>query len=239
MGTPLYMAPEQARGDPDVDHRADLHAVGVMLYEMLAGRPPYVGANVNLITFAILTGKPPQLANVAPKVPHDLADIVMKAIAPDRAARFASARELREALASNLRGETREPAIEIVVVPPQPRRPRAPEPSLDIVVEPPMPVWRAPQTPPRTEYLAPSRPAPARRPQAPHEQHALHARPLALDERRPSGSMAVVSGASSDYVHPATLLTESARMRRRLLTLLRLLAVSIGIAILSSLIRSY
>src|SRR5207245_11793372 len=49
LGTPMYMAPEQARGVPDIDHRVDIHAAGVILYEMLAGRPPYVGENYNLV----------------------------------------------------------------------------------------------------------------------------------------------------------------------------------------------
>jgi serine/threonine-protein kinase len=98
MGTPLYMAPEQVRGQRDLDARVDLHAVGVMLYEMLAGQPPYQGEQFGPIAHAILTGTPPELRAVAPDVDPALAAIVMKAFAPDREKRFSSARELREAL---------------------------------------------------------------------------------------------------------------------------------------------
>jgi serine/threonine-protein kinase len=98
MGTPLYMAPEQVRGQRDLDARVDLHAVGVMLYEMLAGQPPYQGEQFGPIAHAILTGTPPELRALVPDVDPPLAAMVMKAFAPDREKRFSSARELREAL---------------------------------------------------------------------------------------------------------------------------------------------
>jgi serine/threonine-protein kinase len=98
LGTPMYMAPEQARGAPDLDQRVDIHATGVMLYEMLAGRPPYRGENYNLVLYEILTGKPPSLAQVAPELEVSLCDIVMKAFAPDRNVRFQTAAEFRDAL---------------------------------------------------------------------------------------------------------------------------------------------
>jgi serine/threonine-protein kinase len=98
MGTPLYMAPEQVRGQGDLDERVDVYAVGVMLYEMLAGRPPHQGATFGAIAHEILSGRAPALATVAPHVGAALDALVMKALAADRAARFASARELREAI---------------------------------------------------------------------------------------------------------------------------------------------
>ncbi len=98
LGTPVYMSPEQARGQLDVDHRADLHAVGVILYETLAGRLPYDGENYNAVLFAIVGGTPPPLRAVAPEIPPALEAIVMKAFAPDPAARYQSAAELRREL---------------------------------------------------------------------------------------------------------------------------------------------
>src|SRR5262249_48804158 len=73
IGTPLYMAPEQARGARDLDHRIDVHAVGVMLYEMLAGDLPYPGDNPNLVLFAIMNGRPIPLRDVAPAIDQVLA----------------------------------------------------------------------------------------------------------------------------------------------------------------------
>jgi serine/threonine-protein kinase len=98
MGTPQYMSPEQARGEPDVDHRADLYAVGVMMYKMLAGQPPYRGENYNLLLFEILSGQPTPLEKVAPDVDKELIQIVMRAMASDRKKRYQNARELRVAL---------------------------------------------------------------------------------------------------------------------------------------------
>ncbi|MSP62124.1 MAG: hypothetical protein EXR72_17675 [Myxococcales bacterium] len=98
LGTPQYMAPEQARGVSDLDHRVDLHAAGVMLYEMLAGQPPYSGDNYNIVLFEILNGKPPPLTRVAREVDPTLAAIVMKSFTHERDQRFQTARELREKL---------------------------------------------------------------------------------------------------------------------------------------------
>lgn len=93
MGTPMYMAPEQLRSERDIDARADLYAVGVLLYEMLAGRPPYDGNTFGVLAYQILDGRPPPLSS-------PLAEVVMRAFALDRARRFQSAAELRHALES-------------------------------------------------------------------------------------------------------------------------------------------
>ena len=98
LGTPLYMSPEQARGMPDIDHRTDLWSVGVVLYEMLVGKPPYDGANYNQIMGAILQGVlvPPRRTN--PALPEAIDQFVSKALAQDAAARFQDAAEMRSAL---------------------------------------------------------------------------------------------------------------------------------------------
>jgi serine/threonine-protein kinase len=97
VGTPNYLAPEQARGEP-VDARADLYAVGCLLYELLAGHPPFAGRAPMAVVNAHLHEEPPPLSSVAPGVSHRYAALVHKALAKRPADRFASADEMREAL---------------------------------------------------------------------------------------------------------------------------------------------
>jgi serine/threonine protein kinase/tetratricopeptide (TPR) repeat protein len=98
-GTPEYMAPEQARGD-DIDHRADLYACGVLLYELLAGTLPFEGASPREVVLLHLSQLPPDITIMAPdrKMPQALVDLVMKALSKDPADRFQSASAYAEAL---------------------------------------------------------------------------------------------------------------------------------------------
>ena len=98
MGTPGYMAPEQLAGDPTVDARADVFALGVVAYEMLAGRPPFTGATAHALATAYFTEKPPWLSEVRPEVPVELSRTIGRALAKAPEARFATAGEFREAL---------------------------------------------------------------------------------------------------------------------------------------------
>jgi serine/threonine protein kinase len=93
IGTPQYMAPEQALAATDVDARADLYACGVILYEMLAGEPPYDG-DVNAVLQKVIQGKFRPLAAVNPAVPRLLTHAVASAMKTDRDARVGSARDL-------------------------------------------------------------------------------------------------------------------------------------------------
>ncbi len=93
VGTPQYMSPEQARGDA-VDPRADVYALGAMLYEVLTGRAPVGGDSAQEIIDRVLAGPPEPLRRVAPGVPADLDAIVGKAMARTPSDRYATAREL-------------------------------------------------------------------------------------------------------------------------------------------------
>jgi tetratricopeptide (TPR) repeat protein len=97
MGTPAYMPPEQARGEP-VDARADVYALGAMLYHTLASEPPFVGKTVESILDAVLHDKPRPLAERTPEVPRDLITIIEKAMARDASERYPNAKELAEDL---------------------------------------------------------------------------------------------------------------------------------------------
>ena len=98
MGTPEYMAPEQADSADRVDMRADLFAVGAMLYEMLAGQRPMAGGDARQIAAQVRERGVVPLDQVAPGLPQGLASAVHRALAADPAARFATAAELRAAL---------------------------------------------------------------------------------------------------------------------------------------------
>ena len=94
LGTPSYMAPEQVMGERDVDHRADLYAVGVVGYELLAGRRPFQGKTAQQVVAAQLTGTPEDLRLHRPSVPPELARVFMRALEKRPADRWQSADEM-------------------------------------------------------------------------------------------------------------------------------------------------
>src|SRR5256714_11718504 len=93
MGTAQYMSPEQARG-LEVDARTDIFSLGVVLYEMVAGRTPFEGATQGDVLVSILDREPTPLARFAPDVPAELERIVTKALAKDREARYQTMKDL-------------------------------------------------------------------------------------------------------------------------------------------------
>ncbi len=91
LGTPAYMAPEQATADPHVDHRADIYAVGVLAYELLTGRPPFVGTTPQQVLAAHVTEVPDVVSIHRASVPPVLAELVMKCLEKKPADRWQSA----------------------------------------------------------------------------------------------------------------------------------------------------
>src|SRR5437763_3754944 len=93
LGTTAYMSPEQARG-LTVDARTDIFSLGVVIYELVAGRTPFGGTTRSDLIVALLERDPPPLARFAPEAPAELERLVMKALAKDREQRYQTAKDL-------------------------------------------------------------------------------------------------------------------------------------------------
>ena len=98
IGTLGYMAPEQLAGERDLDTRADVYALAVVGYEMLAGRPPFSRPTAQALVAAHLTEPPPPLSTVAPDVPHEVGAVISKALSKSPEDRYRTAAEFRNAL---------------------------------------------------------------------------------------------------------------------------------------------
>jgi TolB-like protein/tRNA A-37 threonylcarbamoyl transferase component Bud32 len=98
IGTPAYMSPEQAAGDPDVDHRADIYALGCMAYELLAGQPPFAGPSAQRIIAAQMTETPQPIGERRAETPAALGAMVMQCLEKDPARRPQSADDVAHAL---------------------------------------------------------------------------------------------------------------------------------------------
>lgn len=152
VGTPTYMSPEQTEGRRDVDGRADLYALGVILYRLLAGRRPFDAESLMDLVIKLRTETPKSPGTVAPgrSIPRELDAVVMKLLERRREKRYATAHALREALwpfssaggypwsAEALEPSTRRAAAarhaEKGAAPPAPPPPRPTLPSLPVVV---------------------------------------------------------------------------------------------------------
>src|SRR5437762_4538680 len=113
LGTPAYMAPEQAAGDPNADHRADLYAVGALGYELLAGRTPFGGLSPQGMLAAQVTATPDPVTQHRDSVPPALAALIMRCLAKHPADRPQSADEILgqlEAIATPTGGTLSEPS---------------------------------------------------------------------------------------------------------------------------------
>jgi serine/threonine-protein kinase len=94
LGTPAYMAPEQAVADPHIDHRADIYAVGVLAYELLTGQPPFTGTTPQEVLSAHVTQAPDVVTRHRATVPRSLAQLVMRCLEKKPADRWQRAEEL-------------------------------------------------------------------------------------------------------------------------------------------------
>jgi tRNA A-37 threonylcarbamoyl transferase component Bud32/TolB-like protein len=94
VGTPAYMAPEQAAGDPSTDHRADIYAFGCLAYELLAGHPPFHGLSPHKLMAAHMSETPRPIEELRPDTPPALARLIARCLAKEPAQRPASAEEL-------------------------------------------------------------------------------------------------------------------------------------------------
>ncbi len=98
LGTPLYMAPEQAAADPSTDHRADIYSFGTMAYELFAGKPPFAGRAPAALLAAQMTETPPLLSVARPDAPVPLVELIRQCLDKDPAKRPQNASDIIRAL---------------------------------------------------------------------------------------------------------------------------------------------
>jgi eukaryotic-like serine/threonine-protein kinase len=118
VGTPAYMSPEQATGERNIDGRSDIYALGCVLYELLAGEPPFQGPTVPAVIARVLSETPRPLSSVRPAVSPSLSNTVARAMARTPADRFASAAEFARTLGAT----SGDVAVTAAVAAPRPKR---------------------------------------------------------------------------------------------------------------------
>ena len=117
LGTPAYMAPEQARSQP-IDPRADLYAAGVILFEGATGAPPFVSGSLYELLDLHVKTSPPSPRSKNPAIPEALETVILRALAKDPADRFATAAAMREALLAAVADLPQSEFAELTITPP-------------------------------------------------------------------------------------------------------------------------
>jgi TolB-like protein/tetratricopeptide (TPR) repeat protein/predicted Ser/Thr protein kinase len=129
IGTPAYMSPEQAAGDNTLDARTDLYSLGSVLYEMLAGEPPFTGPTPQAIVAKRLTAPAPSVRALRATVPAGVDEAIRKALAPVRADHFASVAQFAQALHVPMPSATSAATTAAVPTADLPKAPAGPAPG--------------------------------------------------------------------------------------------------------------
>jgi serine/threonine-protein kinase len=122
LGTPMYMAPEQAAADPNSDHRADIYSFGIMAYELFAGAPPFAGRSPAALLAAQMTETPPPLSATRPDAPVPLVELVRRCLEKDPAKRPQTAAELVQGLDQALVSSGQPALGAVAIAPPRSNR---------------------------------------------------------------------------------------------------------------------
>jgi len=136
MGTPMYMAPEQAKGETELDHWTDQWALACITYEMLAGRPPFVGDDTAALLYQVVHEDPPPLAQFNPNLPPHVDGIIRRALTKDQNERFPHVTAFAQAFEAAAEGKPIPADSMIRAGAPAPRPARS-RPTGPVVVPPP------------------------------------------------------------------------------------------------------
>jgi eukaryotic-like serine/threonine-protein kinase len=117
VGTPAYMSPEQASGDKALDARTDIYSLGCVLYELLAGEPPYTGPTAQAIIMKRFSEPVPSVRKARPSAPESVDQAIQRALAPIAADRFATAAEFARALHPSSTGTSSAPTTAVAPTP--------------------------------------------------------------------------------------------------------------------------